>query len=84
MYGVKFVRDEELPQHHAWVMTRDDEGRTRLFVKESQVTAEVLEQAWAGYRKLAEMPTVPHQRRGGDPPGYSAIALPSRAVTAAL
>lgn len=53
VYGVMFVQDDELPT--MWALVRFD-GRTRLFIRESSVTPEVLEQAWAAYRKSVGIP----------------------------
>lgn len=53
MYGVTFVRDEELPAGYDWVLTRCRRtGTTHCFVKESAVRPRVIEEAWAAYRLM--------------------------------
>lgn len=70
MYGVKFVRDDQLPNEYDWALAREHGGRTYLFIKESKVDAQTLERAWRGFRLLAGIPDgplqVPEQRRGVD------------------
>lgn len=58
MYGVRFIDDDELPKDHDFVMIRTPDD-VMLFVKASKVTPCVLEQAWAAYRAL---PNIPQQR----------------------
>lgn len=61
MYAVQYVSDEELPPDQEWVMLRI--GRSmRLFIKESAVCPRVIEEAWAGYRRLVAEPAMPAQR----------------------
>ena len=75
MYGVRFVGEHELPKGRDWLMVRRrDTGRTHLLVKESAVSEEVLEEAWAGYRllltNLAEeaLAVLPQQRQESPSP----------------
>lgn len=58
MYGVTFVQDGELAGHD-WALVKAPTG-TQLFICESTVTSEVLEQAWAAYRRSVGI--VPQQR----------------------
>lgn len=55
MYGVRFTEDHELPEGHDFAMVRTDED-TMFFVKRSKVTPRVLEQAWAAFRALPDVP----------------------------
>lgn len=53
MYSVMFVDDEALPAGHTWALVSDAEGNFYAFIKRSHVTPHTLEQAWAGFRKIA-------------------------------
>ena len=54
MYAVRFVNDADLPSTHAWVLAYDMDGNVYAFIKQSCVTPRVLEEVWAGYRRLAQ------------------------------
>lgn len=58
MYGVTFIQDGELAGQD-WALVRTPTG-TQLFICESEVTPEVLEQAWAAYRRSVGI--IPEQR----------------------
>jgi len=68
---VKFVDDRALPEGQDWIFVEVD-GGLYFVVKESRVTPEVLDQAWAAYRRMAFGPAIPHPRRP--------LALLARAV----
>lgn len=52
-----FVQDQELPSKR-WLFARW-EGRLFLFVRESEVSPEVLEEAWNAYRTMIGAPPRP-------------------------
>lgn len=52
-YGVKFVRDDELPPDVEWALAETWDGETFLFVKRRAVCPRVLAESWAAYRQLA-------------------------------
>ena len=49
---VTFVADDELPPGQDWMMIQVD-GDVYCVIRRTRVCPEVLEEAWAGYRKLA-------------------------------
>ena len=79
MYAVQYVKDEELPTNQAWAMIRQG-PRYCLFIKASQVTPEVLEEAWAGFRRMVDR--IPAQRSSSTRDSSAAIASPRRAISA--
>lgn len=52
-----FVQDQELPRRR-WLFARW-EGRLFLFMRESEVCPQALEEAWAAYREMVGAPTHP-------------------------
>ena len=52
-YGVSYVDDDELPAETDWLFVKTGEGGLLLCIKEHAVSPEVLEEAWAAYRQLA-------------------------------
>lgn len=60
-YRIRYAPDELMPRGKFWMMCRTSWGVT-LFLRRSMVfleddeRAHILEEAWAGYRKLAETP----------------------------
>lgn len=66
MYGVRFVRDDQLPKAQDWAMVRVHGGMTYFFIKESRITPRALERAWLAFRMLAGVPRgplpIPEQR----------------------
>jgi len=51
MYAVRFVEDDRLPLEQDWVFVEVD-GVLYFVVKKSQVTPDVLEDAWAAFRQI--------------------------------
>ena len=51
-YKVLFVKDGDLPDGHAWALARDVDGSCYVFIKQGCVTPRVLEEAWAGFRRI--------------------------------
>ena len=60
-YGVKFVEDHELPPGQDWIFVEVD-GGLYFVVKESRITPEVLNQAWAAYRQMEFGPPIARPR----------------------
>jgi hypothetical protein len=50
---VTFVADDELPPGQDWMMIQVD-GDIYCVIRRTRVCPEVLEEAWAGYRKLTD------------------------------
>jgi hypothetical protein len=50
---VRFANDDELPPGQDWMLL-EVEGKTYCVVRSSKVCPEVLEEAWAGYRRLVD------------------------------
>jgi hypothetical protein len=63
-YRVEFVEDDELPEAQDWVVGMTPVGWVAIF-KRSRITAAVLEEAWAAYRRMSglELQHVPHPRQ---------------------
>lgn len=60
-FGVKFVDDHALPIGQDWIFVVVD-GGLYFVVKESRVTPEVLNDAWAAYRRMIFGPKIPRPR----------------------
>lgn len=53
-YRVSFVDDVEMPDDKDWLIVEVDD-EVYCVVRESRLCPAVLEEAWAGYRRLADI-----------------------------
>lgn len=58
MYSIRFVDDSALPNGHDFVFVQADEDYA-IFFRESAISPQMLEDAWAAYRALDAAPPPP-------------------------
>ena len=64
MYGVVYVRDDELPANQEWAVVEASDGDVFVIFKASTVRAQSLAEAWAAVRRLGTPPpTLPTPRQ---------------------
>ena len=63
-YGVKIVRDGDLPENIEWMFVKTTGGGLLLYLTQTSAgCARALAEAWAAYRAL-DVAHLPTQRRG--------------------
>ena len=60
MHSVQYVDRSAMPPGHSWLLVQQG-GDVVLFLDDAGVCADVLEEAWAGYRLMIAGP-LPRQR----------------------
>lgn len=54
-YEVMYLSDEAMPTGHDWMLLEVDEHQVLALRKSAPLTPALLEEAWAGYRLLADV-----------------------------